>query len=432
MPASGTLAAPHAAPSTTLAERFLHGALVLTILLSPFVLVEPSPYELGFAVLALAFVAARVPVDRGVAPLALLLFLWNLSGAVALVPVLHDRDAVFFTLISIYLAVTAVLFACLFAEHSMRRLELVRSAYIIAAVIAAMIGILAYFHVLPGSDRFLLGAIRAKSTFKDPNVFGPFLVLPLLLLIDRAMRERVRFVELLAALVILLGLLLSFSRGAWANFLLSAAVLMVLLLLTSPTPRLRARVIGSGIMAVAAVLVLLAIALSFDVIDQAFRERANFLNPYDAGPGGRFGRQMEGILGLLESPFGVGPLQFANHWAQDPHNVYLNAIASYGWPGAVAYLLLILSTLWVGFRALLASTPWQPYLVAAFAAFVGTVGEGVVIDTDHWRHFFLMLGIIWGLAIATNRAVAGRSAPVAVSQPRNLERDRQRPAVFRL
>jgi hypothetical protein len=27
--------------------------------------------------------------------------------------------------------------------------------------------------------------------------------------------------------------------------------------------------------------------------------------------------------------------------------------------------------------------------------------EGFVIDTDHWRHFFLLLGMIWGLAAAT-------------------------------
>ena len=46
-------------------------------------------------------------------------------------------------------------------------------------------------------------------------------------------------------------------------------------------------------------------------------------------------------------------------------------------------------------------TPWQPYLIGAFATFVGEVAEGFVIDTDHWRHFFLLLGMIWGLAAAT-------------------------------
>jgi hypothetical protein len=31
--------------------------------------------------------------------------------------------------------------------------------------------------------------------------------------------------------------------------------------------------------------------------------------------------------------------------------------------------------------------------------------EGFVIDTDHWRHFFLTLGIVWGAAAATAKFV---------------------------
>ncbi len=27
--------------------------------------------------------------------------------------------------------------------------------------------------------------------------------------------------------------------------------------------------------------------------------------------------------------------------------------------------------------------------------------EGFIVDTDHWRHFFLLLGLIWGLTAAT-------------------------------
>ena len=66
-------------------------------------------------------------------------------------------------------------------------------------------------------------------------------------------------------------------------------------------------------------------------------------------------------------------------------------------------LLLLLSTLWIGLRTLLLRTPWQPYLITAYATFVGEVVEGFVIDTDHWRHFYLLLGMIWGLAAATLR-----------------------------
>ena len=67
----------------------------------------------------------------------------------------------------------------------------------------------------------------------------------------------------------------------------------------------------------------------------------------------------------------------------------------------LAVLMLLFATFWIAFRSLFVRTPWQPYLVTALAAFVGEVLEGVVIDTDHWRHFFLLLGMIWGLGTAT-------------------------------
>jgi O-antigen ligase len=354
--------------------------------------------------LALAFVAARVPIDRAAGPLAFLLVLWNLAGVAALVPVMHSRPAVTFTVTSLYLAFTAVLFACLFADDVMRRLALLRTAYIAAAAFASLIGIAAYFHLIPNAEQFLLGSIRAKSTFKDPNVFGPFLVLPLLFLLERMLRAGFRATQLVLTLLMLFALFVSFSRGAWAHFLISAVALAAMMFLTSPSPRLRARILLLSLLAVFGLALLLAAALSIDAISAAFEERASLLQSYDAGPGGRFGRQTEGLLGLLETPFGVGPLQFAKHFGQDPHNVYLNAFASYGWIGGFAYLSLVLATLYVGFRASLVRTAWQSYLLAGFAAFVGATLEGFVIDTDHWRHYYLLLGLIWGLAGATMNA----------------------------
>jgi hypothetical protein len=47
--------------------------------------------------------------------------------------------------------------------------------------------------------------------------------------------------------------------------------------------------------------------------------------------------------------------------------------------------------------------PWQRAYLAIFAAFLGTVGESFVIDTDHWRHFWMMLGAMWGMFAAAQR-----------------------------
>jgi hypothetical protein len=32
----------------------------------------------------------------------------------------------------------------------------------------------------------------------------------------------------------------------------------------------------------------------------------------------------------------------------------------------------------------------------AFIVVLGHTAIGFVIDTDHWRHFYLLLGIVWG------------------------------------
>ncbi len=86
----------------------------------------------------------------------------------------------------------------------------------------------------------------------------------------------------------------------------------------------------------------------------------------------------------------MGPFEFARVYGLQQHNVYLQAFIVYGWTGGMAYILLLLSTLWIGLRTVLVPTPWQPYLIAAYATFVGEVLEGFIIDSDHWRHFYLL------------------------------------------
>ena len=118
------------------------------------------------------------------------------------------------------------------------------------------------------------------------------------------------------------------------------------------------------------------------------------------GDGDAFLLQELALTAVLKFPYGMGPFEFARVHGLQQHNMYLQAFLVYGWLGAMAYLLLLLSTMAVGLRNALVSTPWQPYLITAVAAFAGEIAEGVVIDTDHWRHFFLMMACIWGLADA--------------------------------
>ncbi len=53
-----------------------------------------------------------------------------------------------------------------------------------------------------------------SGAFKDPNVYGPFLILPAMMLLERMIRQRIELSGLMFLGLILFGELLSFSRGA--------------------------------------------------------------------------------------------------------------------------------------------------------------------------------------------------------------------------
>ena len=390
------------ADAVRLQGRILHVVLFLTILSSFVALVEPAPYEGLMALLLLAGVIAGATFDRKILPLVLLLILWNTGLLLALIPVTSDQTAVTYTFVSLYLAVNAIIFACIVTTHCAERLATIRAAYVLAAFIASVLGIIGYFQIV--APDLLLFAGRAKSTFKDPNVFGPFLILPLLFLIQSIIIRGLRLMSLAALGVILVALFLSFSRGAWGNFLFSAVVMVALMFVTTPSARFRARITALTVAAGAAVAVLLGQLLSLQAVTTMFEERAALVQSYDTGSGGRFTTQFRAWGQIFDYPNGLGPLQYARQFGLDPHNDYLNAFFSNGWLGGVVYPTLVLVTLLVGFRALLVRTPWQPYLIAVFAAYLGTVAEGFIIGTEHWRHYYLLLGLVWGLAAATENA----------------------------
>jgi O-antigen ligase len=102
---------------------------------------------------------------------------------------------------------------------------------------------------------------------------------------------------------------------------------------------------------------------------------------------------------LLDDPNGFGPLRFRWIFNQaDPHNVYVNAFASYGWLGGIAWIGLMVATCYVGWRLVFRRSPLQQHAIALWSVLFVLILQGMQIDTDHWRHLYLMLGLIWGLA----------------------------------
>jgi hypothetical protein len=386
--------------AAVLAEQFLNVVLFITVATSALVFIEPSPHDALIFVLLSCCVAARVRFDRKLVPLLFFLVLWLLGGAMSLTNVADDAKAIQYFGTSVYLGIAAVMFACLFSDGNLMRLSILRRAYIFAALYATLAGYIGFFHLLPHSDIFLLYN-RLSGTFKDPNVYGPFLIYPMLLLMIGFLTRGITIHGLAIMGFLLGGLLLCFSRGAWFHFGLSALIAIAVLYVASPDRRMRGRIVALSVVSVLGILLLLIALTSIESVHNVLLIRAKPVQPYDVGAGGRFGLQELALGAILDHPNGMGPAQFGIVYGGQQHNVYMQCFLVYGWLGGATYLTIVASTFMIGFRNMLMPTPWQGFLIAAYAAFVGEAVESMIIDTDHWRHYFLIVGLVWGLSVAT-------------------------------
>jgi hypothetical protein len=315
------------------------------------------------------------------------------------------------------MAVTVMFFAMVISEDTAARLDMLRRGLIVGAMIAATSALAGYFNLVPGGHDLLTLYERARGTFKDPNVLGAFLILPALFVLQSVVSDDFRksFRSAISLCIMALAILLAFSRAAWGGLAITAAFMLALMVLTSRSRAQRSRILVMSVVAVIVVVMLIAVLLSFDSIGEMFRQRASFDQSYDEGRFGRFGRHILGADMALDLPFGIGPLQFHNYFPEDTHNSYLNAFMSGGWIAGVCYPALVFVTVILGFRHVFVPVPWQRAYLAIFAAFLGTVGESFVIDTDHWRHFWMMLGAMWGMFAAAQRYKATSDQALVVA-----------------
>jgi hypothetical protein len=384
------------------------------------VFIEPSPYEAVTLCSAVLFFATGLRLRLVFMPLLLLLVVLNIGYSIGAIPLFGESDVFNWIMTSWYMAVTVIFLAMVIAEDTAARLDMLRRGLIAGALIASLAAIGGYFKLVPGGHDLLTLYDRARGTFKDPNVLGAFLILPALFALQGVVTEHFARAgrSAIAFGVMGLAILLAFSRAAWGGLVLTAAFMLVQMVLTSTSRAERSRIVVMAALALIIGVAFVAVLLSFDSIWEMFRQRASLEQSYDEGRFGRFGRHILGAQMALDLPFGIGPLQFHNYFPEDTHNSYLNAFMSGGWLSGVCYPALIFATVILGFRHLFIRVPWQRTYIAIFSAFLGTVGEGFVIDTDHWRHFWMMLGAIWGM-IAAAQPYKGRDqpAPTAASAP---------------
>ena len=389
------------------AEWLGRAMLVAFIFFACFAFSDTSPYDLVALPTMALWVLLGVRLHRGALPLVALLLLYLAAIGLSLLPWLDEAVPVTWTIQLAYLAATGIFFAMLFSDDTHARLELALKAYTASCVFSAALGIVGYLQWLGIEDLFYKYD-RASGTFQDPNVFGSFLTLGALYLMRALLTGTARrpVVALCGLLIILAGIFLSFSRGSWGGTAVAVALTVGSVYASSRSQRLRRRIVGLSAVTLALGLVAVAALLSVDHVHRMFETRASVSQDYDEGETGRFGNQVRGMGMLLEKPLGMGPMHWRLIFKLEPHNSYIGSFANGGWLGGATFLVLVVATGVVGFRLMVADTPFRAHAQIVWPALLMFFLQALQIDVEKWRHVYMMLGMVWGLE-AARQAWAG-------------------------
>ncbi len=411
MTAAAALTRP--APQGMPARMLGNAVIAVLVFLSGFVMIEPAPSDLLLCLVAVIWAASGLTFTRPMLPLIALLVAYCAGGLLSFTQLQEFQKPITYMATTIFLAISSVFFCAVLQVDTERRLKIIEKAYVLSAVLCSIAGILGYFGAIPHSDLFTLYD-RAKGAFKDPNVFGPFVVLPLVVLARSILSRPLHRSgsAILGALILLLGLFLSFSRAAWGLAILALLVMTLLAFLSEPRASKRLRMIAVLVAGLLAVVFVLAVAISIPTVQELFVQRFKLVQDYDAARLGRFERHIIGFFLIQEHPLGIGPFQFGLSLGEDEHNMWLKGFTVYGWLGGFAYIALVVWTLVIATPLILLRRPWTPFIQCVYAVYVGHLLIHNVIDNDHWRHLFLIYGLLWGTHAVETATARRRRAPV--------------------
>lgn len=357
--------------------------------------IEPAPVDgLAMILLLVGLVTGKLSLKalRGASFVHLVLWIFLVANFASLAAARTFSSGLRFVIITVYLMAFAY-FVKMYAVSfkAMRRLMI---GYLISVTINIVLIVLGYLGINPFSNLFLQYGVRAVGAFKDSNVFGPFCILAILVLIDEILYPQLlpRFMlaKLLGVVVLTAAVFLSFSRAAWVDLALAVVIYGILNLNRVLQIKLSTALTGGA----AILLVALGGSQVFERLAgkmglKEFLIWRTSAHNYDAY---RFERQREGIEAGLTNLLGVGP----GSWDY-AHSLYVRTFAEHGVLGFVSLVallgVLVMSTLR---RALYeVGKPCGLSAKVVVACLGGLAVNSLVIDTIHWRYLWLMLALAW-------------------------------------
>lgn len=361
----------------------------ITIILSGVIFIEPAPYD--FLILLLLFIAVYKNYltysKEHFWPIIFLLIFIE-TNFISLYFIKDMYSAIFFMLITIYCIVMWATLVGINSYFGKKILSRIFNMYILSSLIVVIPGLITYYYPLPFSDLLIYGDSRIKSFFKDPNVFGPFLIPPTLYtlwLIEKNSKIKM-FVAILLFLLFTSGILLSYSRAAWGQFILS---IIIYFIARKDKSIKTVKTIFSLIIIGIPIMIYI---IFFTQAGKLFFERTS-LQTYDQV---RFSQQERSLDYFYHFPLGFGPGQSEMILSQSTHSLFIRIFSEYGIIGLICFVIFLTITLKRSF--FLSKNDLGEYKIfytIITASIIGVIFNSFFVDTLHWRHFWLLLSLPW-------------------------------------
>ena len=399
-----------------LAIKRFDTAVVVGLLLMGFVRFQPAPTDACFAVImVVGAVTGRFRVRRVPLLVRWIIGLLLIVNVLSFMDVVEPTEAFQFFFITAYLLIFSVWFAGYLDSRAKARAVVV--TWLIVGVISSVLAVAALYLPIPGRAEILSnvdGGVRAAGFFKDPNVFGPFLVPIAVILMEQLISpRRPRLLNLrpltswLALAALSLGVLFSYSRAAWGNYAIAVAVA----LLASAARRRGTRSAMKALIALLSTAGVAAVVLSATG-SIAFLEARARLQTYDTQ---RFAAQDFGWKLGWTHPVGIGPGQFRFHYPVESHSTFIRTFSEQGFLGLALWVAVLLVTLVFALRNVVRGRDTFGIGSAALlGAWCGLIFNSAVVDTLHWRHLWLVAALIWASSLPRRRQHEPPQQPLRV------------------
>ena len=387
-------------------------AVWIAVALGVVAIFEPSPSDLGIALLfVVGFATGKLQWGHRLILPFIVLGLFVLANLVSLTYATDLESGAMYFAITIFMLVSWLFIVGVLTKYREQGLCSVMLAFTLAGVASSLISLLCYFNLTPFGE-WVLFYDRIKGFFKDPNVFGPYLVIVSAYALQRVMlggKLRSKALWLAYFLISSAGVLLSYSRAAWMNF----AVTLLLFFGLNSLARRGAGSMRKNLIYLTTFTVILGAALGYAMTIPQINEVLSYRTGIQSYDVDRFATYTSALKLGLANPLGVGPAQSFMLLDYATHNVYLRVFTE---NGAIGFLTFISFALITFTRSLVLSQKaanlfQRSFFALVAAALCGTFLNSFTIDTLHWRHFWLLLALGW-MPLWSRTAPAPTNSPV--------------------